>query len=118
MFSTFSCHYRENVSTAFTVVKSPRADKVNAGNYNNNNNRLKTRTNAGLVPERSRFIQYTKLKKTNNTAVSAMIKSIVFTGVPSVIVEICGVLLSGLPCPSFSANSLNAEKLNVCKLKD
>lgn len=24
MFSTFSCHYRENVSTAFTVVKKKK----------------------------------------------------------------------------------------------
>lgn len=46
-----------------------------------------------------------------------MDKYIVFTGVPSVIVEICIVLLSRLPSPHFirKYKSLNAEKLNVCK---
>lgn len=46
-----------------------------------------------------------------------MDKYIVFTGVPSVIVEICIVLLSGLPSPHFNIKykSQNTEKLNVCK---
>lgn len=57
MFSTLLCHSHENVSTAF-VVKLPRADSVNAGNYCNH------WKPAGPGPDRAWFTQYMKLKRT------------------------------------------------------
>lgn len=110
MFSTFFvCDYCENVTTAFTVVKSPRADQVNAGNYTNHL-KVQCRVTATML-----------LVHTVYTAINGKHAAEVQWTNTVHCIHWCYCwnlyCASGLPSPHFSRKhkSLNTEKLNVCK---
>lgn len=95
------CICFENVSTAFNVVQSPRAEKVAAGN----DNHLKlvqrrTRTRTPVFPtvyeaETSCWSAMNKYREfTNDRGYTMTVSQLV-------IVKIWIVLLFGLPCPCF-----------------
>lgn len=88
-FLHFSGHRGENMSAAFAVITSPRADKVNAGNHHHHHHHHAD-------------------AETKSTSLEPVRMDAVPSGVLSVIV-ICILLSSKLQAPTSPGNTLNTE---------